>query len=394
MMRKFSIAILFLLITVAATKAQQVIYSQTFEDTANLFQDYVLSNLDKGDPAGTEWDTLKKVPWFVNTAGVAGNHAAIATSNYDPAVVADDWFITPAIRIGKASKLSWTSLSLTSGKTDNYQVYVSTTEQSVSGCLFNATAGSYTSGNSTTFVSNTLDLAAAGYKNQTIFIGYRLNTVSGGDRLAIDDLKVTEDSTHFINLHFIVNMKNYIADGLFDPRKDTVDIAGNFNHFDGTKNILSIVPGTDSTMYAISIPGFLDGDYLEFKFRINSTWDDSIAEFPYGQPNRVWTVQPGKYSYYCFYNDKETNISIVPENKIMDQVKIYPNPVQSMLQVEMPENIDRLLLVSLTGSKILEQKTNSGDTVILNVSSLPTGTYMLLFYTGKVFVGSKKLIKN
>ncbi|MEI6059647.1 MAG: choice-of-anchor J domain-containing protein [Bacteroidota bacterium] len=393
MMRKLSIAILFILSTFTAVKAQQVIYSQTFEDTASLFQDYVLSNLDNGIPAGTGWDTLQTVPWFVGVTGPGANHAAIATSNYYPAMAADDWFVTPAIRIGKASKFSWKDFSLTSGNTDTYQVFVSTTEQSVSGCLFNDAAASYSCSNSTAFTSHTLDLAAAGYANQTIFIGLRLNTQSGGDKLAIDDLKVTEDSTHFVSLQFIVNMSNYIADSLFNPRTDTVDIAGSFNQFDGTKNILSLVPGSDSAIYATTIPGFIDGDRLEFKFRINSSWNDSSVEFPYGLPNRIWTIQHDQYTYTCFYNNQGSS-SGIPENKLMDQVNVYPNPAHDFVLVEIPKGLKHMLLVNLNGKKLISQDIQSGKTLNLDLSSLSTGTYVLLFYTNQGYAGSKKLIKN
>ena len=392
-MRKFSIAILFILLTTLAVKAQQVIYSQTFENTADLFQHYVLSNLDKADPIGTEWDTLRRVPWFVSTAGVAGNHAAIATSNYLADTAANDWLITPAIRIGKSSVLSWNSLSLTSGKTDTYQVFVSTTEQSVSGCLFNGTAGSFTSNNSTAFASNSINLTEAGYADQIVFIGFRLNTKSGGDKIAIDDLKVTENLTQFVSLTFVVNMSKYIADSLFNPRTDTVDVAGTFNAYDGTKNILSIVPGSDSAVYSTIIPGFLDGDHLEFRFRINSSWNDTAVEFPFGQPNRNWIVERDKYTYTCFYNSLNFTYGI-PENELMDQVTVYPNPAQSMVWIGIPKSIKKVSLVNLTGQKILDRETLTGNIVNLDLNSLSKGTYILLFYTNQGFGGSRKLIKN
>ena len=393
MMRKFFIAILFILATTISLKAQQVIYSQSFEVTSTLFQDYVLSNLDKADPIGTEWDTLRSVSWFVNTAGTAGNHAAIATSNYLADTAANDWFVMPAIRIGKSSVLSWDHLSLTNGKTDTYQVYISTTEQSVSGCLFNGAEKSYTSNNSIAFTTNSIDLSEAGYTDQVIFIGFRLNTKSGGDRIAIDNIKVTEGSTQFVSLTFVVNMTNYIADSLFNPRTDTVDVAGTFNGYDGTKNILSIVAGSDSSVYSTTIPGFLDGDRLEFKFRINSSWNDTAIEFPYGQPNRLWIVENNKYTYSCFYNDMGTSFGI-PENTLMDQVTVYPNPVSSMVWIGIPKSIKKLSVINLAGHIILNRDIPTGTIVNLDVSTLPKGTYLLLFYTGQGFGGSKKFIKN
>lgn len=392
MMRKLSIAILLILVTFAASKAQTVVYSQNFEDTASLFQDYVLANLDKGIPADADLDTLQSVPWYVASDGSGSNHAAIATSNYNPAKIADDWFITPAIRIGEKSYLNFKSLSLTPGTTDTYEVYVSTTEQSVSGCLLNPAVWHFTSSNSSAFEEQFLDLAAAGYANKMIYIGFRLTTASGGDKLAIDDIKVTENITQFRSLTFIVNMSKYIADSLFFPRTDTVDIAGNFNNFIGTRNILSIVPGTDSAIYSTTIPNFVDGDHLEFKFRINSTWDDSIVEFPYGQPNRVWVIEPGIYTYTCFYNDQGSTFGI-PEHTLMDDVNLYPNPAKTELTIEYPDKIRKMILLSLTGSKLMEHETIS-NRMRLDVSNLAKGSYILLFYSNEGFTGSKKLVKN
>jgi hypothetical protein len=393
MMRKISIAVMFILAILVSANAQQVVYSQNFEDTASLFQDYVLSNLDKGVPAETGMDTLQTVAWFVDLAGSGNNHAAIATSNYNPSVAADDWFITPAMRLGEKSILTFKSLSFTQGKTDTYEVYVSNTEQSVSGCLFNPMAGQFTSSNSAAFEEHEVDLAAAGFASQVVYIGFRLTTASGGDKIAIDDIAVTETVTQFHNLTFIVNMSEYITDSSFFPRTDTVDVAGTFNNFEGTKHILSIVPGTDSAIYAITIPGFITGDRLEFKFRINSTWNDSIVEFPYGQPNRVWVIEEGKYTYTCFYNDQGAPFGI-PENTLMDQVNIFPNPARSIVSVEMPANILRVLMISLTGNKVLDSETTSGNTLTFDVSSIAKGTYVLLFYTKEGYAGSKKLIKN
>lgn len=384
---------MFLLAFVVHTHAQQVIYSQNFEDTSRLFQDYVLANLDKADPVGTEWDTLQSVAWFVSPAGPSGNHAAIATSNYLADTAADDWFITPAIRLGEKSQLSFKSMSLVAGTTDTYEIFVSTTEQSVTGCLFNGPIWHFTSSQANLFENQFIDMSAGGYKNQDVYIGFRLTTSSGGDKLAIDDIKVTEEVTQFKTLTFIVNLSNYIANGLFNPKTDTVDIAGTFNNYIGTRNILSIAPGTDSTVYFTSIPGFLDGDRLEFKFRINSTWDDSIVEFPYGQPNRVWIIEPDKYTYTCFYNDMGTTYGI-PENSLMDQVSAYPNPAHDKVTVVTPENTNQVMLVSLTGSKVRQCETSSKTAITMDVSSLASGTYIMLFYTKEGFAGSKKLIIN
>lgn len=392
-MRKSLFLFLFLLTTITGLKAQTVIYSQSFEDTNWLFNGYVLRNYDHGTAVASGWDTLSTSAWVVAKVGSTNNHAACATSDYSPAIAADDWFITPAIRLGEASKLSWKSLSLLSDKTDNYQVFVSTTDQSPGGCWFNGVAGSFTSSQSSGFLLNTFDLAAAGFKNQNVYIGFRLNTASGGGVIALDDLNVTEYKTNFVNLTFTVNLSNYIASGKFKPFADTVDIAGNFNSWDGTRHILSMVPGSDSAIYSITVPGFLDGDKLEFKFRINSTFADSIVEFPYGAPNRSWTIEHDRYFYNCFYND-QGKVYGVDDSKLMSSVVVYPNPASEIIALKVPEEISFFEMRDVQGKMIFRQHNNGSGTKMIDVSDYPKGIYTISFYSGTKWKGGKKLILN
>jgi hypothetical protein len=51
-------------------------------------------------------------------------------------------------------------------------------------------------------------------------------------------------------------------------------------------------------------------------------------------------------------------------------------------------------MISLTGNKVLDSETTSGNTLTFDVSSIAKGTYVLLFYTKEGYAGSKKLIKN
>jgi hypothetical protein len=78
----------------------------------------------------------------------------------------------------------------------------------------------------------------------------------------------------------------------------------------------------------------------------------------------------------------------------MDQVNIYPNPASSLVSVKMPENIVLVRMISLTGSKVLDRETSSGNILTFDVNSIAKGTYVLLFYTKEGYAGSKKLIRN
>lgn len=390
-MTRFStILLLLVLSTIISSHAQNVIFNRGFDDT-NPFVGFVLENIDRATPSDTNWKTLADSAFIARTAGNALNKAAIATSAYATSKSANDWLITPGIRLGKASRLSFSFKSLTSGKNESLEIYISTTEQTSGGCKLNPVLHQIISNQSDNFENASIDLAAAGYRNEKVYIGFRYNTLSG-DKIAIDNLKVVEDSTQFVNLTFVVNMTNYKAAGKFDPRKHTVDVAGNFNDWEGKQNLLSLIPSSDSSIYSTTISGFLDGDELQFKFRINSTWNDSIIEFPYGKPNRLWKVEAGKYTYQCYYNDQGTTFNI-PDAGLMSEVNVFPNPARELVQIELPQAITQVKLYSLEGKQIQSIQINSEKTA-MDITGLKPSTYILLFYSDTRFVGSRKLLKQ
>jgi hypothetical protein len=117
------------------------------------------------------------------------------------------------------------------------------------------------------------------------------------------------------------------------------------------------------------------------------------VEFPHGQPNRIWLVENGKYTYNCNYNDQGIAYGI-PENALTEQIKIYPNPAREYFTAEYPEDIEKLVLVSLTGSRVRVLDALPGKQTIVGIENLAKGAYILLFYTSDGLAGSKKLIKK
>jgi len=389
----FHLTLLTFCISLTAS-AQTVLYQQDFENAASGFQDYILANFDKGIPADTSWSALADSAWVIRPLDGFSTKAAVGTSDYTPQVSADDWFVTPGIRIGGASHLTWRSLSLNSARLDSYEVYISNSSQSVNGCLFNLPAVTVEEEQGSAFGMHAIDLAGLGYQNQTVYIGFHLNTLAGGDKLAIDDIMVTDDSIQSsVSLTFIVNMSEYIADSLFTPSADTVDVAGNFNNWDGTGHIMSIVPNSDSAIYSIVIPGFHEGDVLQFKFRINSSWDDTAVEFPYGGPNRLWVVANGKYTYSAYYNQEGT-ISDIDENIIPAvEIQVYPNPVTDLLNIRSEEYLELVRLFSLEGKLISETKS-PGTSCRIDMSALTPGIYIAQFCNNAGFTTSRRIIKR
>lgn len=101
---------------------------------------------------------------------------------------------------------------------------------------------------------------------------------------------------------FIADMTYMIKAGKFDKTNDFVDIAGTLNGWDGTNSHLAPMAGNDS-LYAITIDTFTAGTVVEYKFRINGSWDNDKHEFPAGGPNRKITVRNDSIGVKKIFNN-------------------------------------------------------------------------------------------
>lgn len=116
--------------------------------------------------------------WVVAADGVnptPANRVAVSTSYYSPTGAADDWLISPAITLDAHSVLSWRAYAPDSDYRDGYQVRISTTTPDVAGLTANASLLSV-SQEQTSWQNRSIDLAAAGYANQSVYIAFRNNT--------------------------------------------------------------------------------------------------------------------------------------------------------------------------------------------------------------------------
>lgn len=86
---------------------------------------------------------------------------------------------------------------------------------------------------------------------------------------------------------------------------------------------------------------------------------------------------------------KITGISLGNANfEIAMKLKIYPNPVTELLQIQTPNNtiLDKVSIVDLTGKKVLEQIQNTSQ---VDVAHLANGMYIIEAFAGKEKFSSK-----
>jgi len=99
---------------------------------------------------------------------------------------------------------------------------------------------------------------------------------------------------------FNVNMSYQVTLGNFDPETEFVDISGNFNDWPPTGTTTNELTEGPAYVYSTTIEDFTVGEELEFKFRINSDWDN--AEL-FDEPNRTYTVIEGLNEITVWYNN-------------------------------------------------------------------------------------------
>ena len=128
-----------------------------------------------------------------------------------------------------------------------------------------------------------------------------------GDRTftVYDDKNVLSDYYGELNptiLIFLVNMSYQIELGNFDSDADFLDVSGTFNNCDGTGYHLVVI---ENNVYTITITDIEAGEEIEFKFRIDGSWEK--AEFPDGGDNRSYTVEQGENIVEYWFNDENGN---------------------------------------------------------------------------------------
>lgn len=132
-------------------------------------------------------------------------------------------------------------------------------------------------------------------------------------------------SLAMLSLH--CNMNYQINEGWFDPSADFLDVAGNFNNWDGSNHLFTDNDGDG--IYSLDINPISSG-IVEFKFRINGDWNSS--EFPAGGPNRVLLIPLGAYSFSGIYDNFMPNSVPVTFNCIMEY-QIMAQHFNSLLDI-------------------------------------------------------------
>ena len=179
-----------------------------------------------------------------------------------------------------------------------------------------------------------------------------------------------------VDVVFNCDMTLPIAEGIFVPGTDYLDVAGSFNGWDGAAHQLTDDDGDG--IYTLSVSDFGVWEKMEYKYRINGNWDTS--EFPFGGPNRVYTT-----TFYNMlddvYNDGLSTVGVEMED-LIESVKVYPNPASDVVNVEVSNTRPADLNVIVTNVQGQEVYRNIVKSVVshreaIDLSQYGQGLYFL-----------------
>ncbi len=203
----------------------------------------------------------------------------------------------------------------------------------------------------------------------------------------------------YVPVTLSVNMNNEIAKGTFVGTMNYVDVAGSLNGWGGDWNDeLYDVNGDGIYVTVPAAFAPVSGeDTMQYKFRIDSSWDDDKSEFPGGGPNRKFAVLDTvggvvNEADLVWFNDIALGVS--PRYISMEQVNFYPNPVSEVMYIENRVGMKEIWVRNVLGQEVMRLKLQNETLYELNTSKLEKGIY-ILNVTGKDgYIGTAKFIKQ
>ncbi len=80
------------------------------------------------------------------------------------------------------------------------------------------------------------------------------------------------------------------------------------------------------------------------------------------------------------------------ETNELSNVKVYPNPSNSVVNIDLTSNISRVIVYNFVGQVVFEQNNTKTETIQLNVNSYEVGAYLVKFVTNAGESFTKKVV--
>jgi hypothetical protein len=168
-----------------------------------------------------------------------------------------------------------------------------------------------------------------------------------------------------------------------------------FNPANGNRNNLGITISADSGIF---VNGFnydvVNNQAYVAKTNFSDTGYVEIYNASNGQEDTSFTTNVSVTEILFDYSMNTSVGNLEDEDNSI--IRTYPNPVQHQLNVTLPEDIGdqaTLSLLNLKGVTLKEQTVSNQSTARLNLSSLPSGTYVVRLQTARSTI-TQRVVKQ
>lgn len=115
-------------------------------------------------------------------------------------------------------------------------------------------------------------------------------------------------------------------------------------------------------------------------------------------------VEPGDYTYCVTYvyesggescpdaNCAEVSLTVDIKTNNLSQIKVYPNPTNSTLNIDFTHNVNRVVIYNYVGQIVLDNNVMDETSIQIDVSNYQDGAYLLRFITSQGQSLTKKII--
>jgi hypothetical protein len=372
------------------------------------------------------WNRIDRLGANGSFGGPAGNFAAMSTSWYSPAGTSDDWLISPSVAIsGTAPALIWKAKAQDPDFPDGYKVMLSPTGGNT---IADFTVQLFSIGaENSSWKERNVNLSA--YIGQNIRFAF-VNNSTDQFMLLVDDIKVLDDFTpspycdaegdaffEAIGRVTVTNSKGEVFDNDNDP--DFYDSADGYQDFTNLGPINLVAGSTGNAIKVTKVWWDFDDDeaiavWIDFNGngifepseRVFATSPNNItpvsgtfsvpSSVTVGSTTRMrvmlnWDVEgtamnPCSTTEFGQVEDYTVkfvdNLAATQETNMKNSVKIYPNPVSDILNIESTSKVLSISVYDLTGKMVAYHGSNEEKSQI-NVSKLAAGAYIVKIQTEK-----------
>jgi hypothetical protein len=134
---------------------------------------------------------------------------------------------------------------------------------------------------------------------------------------------------------------------------------------------------------------YRDGALLE------ALWPETSYTYMEGT-NGTWCYTVTAEYEFCGETDPSNeaciDITVGIDDLSVDNVRIYPNPSNSIVNIELTDNISHVVIYNYIGQVVFEQNVTKAKTIQLNVSNYEAGAYLVKFVTRTGESFAKKIV--